>query len=57
VRLLNHRAEVARRTGAGYDATWQEEQLENAAGHNPGPLSDGAVRDILTFVIDMLARR
>lgn len=57
VRLLNHRRQTMSRMGQSYDGNWLEEQLSSAAGHNPGPLSDDTVREILAFVIDMLTRR
>ncbi len=56
VRLLCHRAETAARAGAVYDPAWMEEQLENATGHNPGPLSDDSVREMFAFIINTLSR-
>ncbi|NLP04607.1 AMP-binding protein [Candidatus Fermentibacteria bacterium] len=57
VRLLNHRRQTMSRMEQSYDGNWLEEQLSSAAGHNPGPLSDDTVREILAFIIDMMTRR
>lgn len=55
VRLLCHRARLAE--GLPFDPGWVEEQLESAAGHNPGPLSDDTVRRLLSAVIELTTGR
>ncbi len=57
VRLLNHRASSMALSGQAYDPGWVEEQLDNAAGHNPGPVSDDTIRSIMSFIIRSVARR
>lgn len=57
VRLLNHRADMISKLPGGFDPTWVEEQVDNVVGHNPGPLSDSAVRDIIRFIISTFEKR
>ncbi len=57
VRLLNHRASTVSLSGTAFDPGWVEEQLENAAGHNPGPMSDDAVRSIMSCIIHSIPRQ
>jgi acyl-CoA synthetase (AMP-forming)/AMP-acid ligase II len=57
VRLLNHRASILSEASGAFDPNWLEEQLENASGHNPGPLSDDSVREIVSFIQKVLSRR
>ena len=57
VKLLCHRATILSNLPADFDPDWMEEQLDNAAGHNPGPLSDDSVREILSLVQKVLSRR
>ena len=57
VRLLNHRAEILASLGLGFDPTWVEEQVDNVVGHNPGPLSDSAVREIIRYIISAFEKR
>ena len=57
VRLLNHRSEILGSLGLGFDPTWVEEQVDNVVGHNPGPLSDSAVREIIRFIISAFEKR
>lgn len=57
VRLLNHRAEILSSLGLGFDPTWVEEQVDNVVGHNPGPLSDSSVREIIRFIISAFEKR
>ncbi len=56
VRLLNHRTELMENIGGGFDPTWVDEQEDNAVGHNPGPMPDGALRRIMRFIIQELGR-
>jgi long-chain acyl-CoA synthetase len=57
VKLLNHRAAILSRFSGAFDPNWAEEQLDNASGHNPGPLSDDSVREIVSFIQKVLSRR
>ncbi|MBD3278549.1 MAG: AMP-binding protein, partial [Candidatus Aegiribacteria sp.] len=57
VKLINHRAELMEMIGGGFDPTWVDEQVDNAVGHNPGPISDSSIRDIIRFVVSELGKR
>jgi len=57
VRLLNLRAELIDRIGGGFDPTWVEEQIANAIGHNPGPISDGLLREMIMDIINAFGKR
>lgn len=56
VKLLNARAELVNRIDAGFNPNWVEEQVNNAMGHNPGPISDSVVREVFRFILDNLER-
>ncbi len=58
VRLLNQRAEIMSGIGGvGYDPTWVDEQVENAIGHNAGPIPDSSIMDIVRFIVSELGKR
>lgn len=58
VRILNQRAELMGFIGGGgFDPTWVDEQVDNAVGHNPGPIPDSSVRDMIRFLISELGKR
>lgn len=58
VRLLNQRAELMGFIGGGgFDPTWVDEQVDNAVGHNAGPIPDSSIRDIIRFMISELGKR
>ncbi len=57
VKLINHRAALTGAVSDPYDPDWVEEQLDSAVGHNPGPVSDDAVREMLAFMIETISRR
>ncbi|OPL18963.1 MAG: hypothetical protein AVO35_03270 [Candidatus Aegiribacteria sp. MLS_C] len=58
VKLLNQRAELMGLIGGGgFDPTWVDEQVDNAVGHNPGPIPDSSVRDMIRFLISELGKR
>jgi acyl-coenzyme A synthetase/AMP-(fatty) acid ligase len=58
VRLLNQRAEfMGLIGGGGFDPTWVDEQVDNAMGHNAGPIPDSSVMDIIRFIISELGKR
>jgi acyl-CoA synthetase (AMP-forming)/AMP-acid ligase II len=57
VRLINHRAELMNEIGGGFDPTWVDGQVDNAIGHNAGPVSDSSIRDIVRFIISELGKR
>ena len=57
VRLINQRAELMNEIGGGFDPTWVDDQVDNAVGHNPGPVSDSSVRDLVRFIISELGKR
>mgnify|MGYP001034170335 CR=1 FL=1 len=58
VRLLNQRAELMGMIGGGgFDPTWVDEQVDNAMGHNAGPIPDSSIRDIVRFIISELGKR
>ncbi len=56
VKILNARAELMERIDAGFNPNWVEEQINNAMGHNPGPLSDSMVREVIRFIMTTLGR-
>lgn len=56
VRLLNARAELMEKIDAGFNPNWVEEQVKNAMGHNPGPLSDSMIREAVRFIMSNLER-
>ena len=56
VKLLNSRAGIMERIDAGYNPNWVEEQINNAMGHNPGPLSDSSVREVIRSIMNNLGR-
>ncbi|MEN8208257.1 MAG: AMP-binding protein [Candidatus Fermentibacteria bacterium] len=57
VRLVNQRAELMNRIGGGFDPSWVDDQVDNAVGHNAGPVSDSSIRDFLRFIISELGKR
>jgi long-chain acyl-CoA synthetase len=57
VGLLNHRADLISKLPMGFDPTWVEEQVDNVVGHNPGPLSDSAVREVIRHIISTFEKR
>ena len=56
VKLLNSRADLMDKIDAGYNPNWVEEQINNAMGHNPGPLSDSIVREVIRSIMNNLGR-
>ncbi len=56
IKLLNSRADLMERIDAGYNPNWVEEQINNAMGHNPGPLSDSSVREVIRSLMNNLGR-
>ncbi len=56
VKLLNTRADLMEKIDAGYNPNWVEEQINNAMGHNPGPLSDSSVREVIRSLMNNLGR-
>lgn len=56
VRLLAARARLMEMIGGGFDPNWLEEQVNNALGHNPGPVSDSAVREIIRELSNTLLK-
>jgi len=56
VRLLNARATLLESIGGGFDPNWLEEQVNNAMGHNPGPVSDSALREIIRVLNNTLLK-
>lgn len=57
VGLLNQRAELMAMIGGGFDPTWLDEQVDNAVGHNPGPIPDSSIRDMIRFIVSELGKR
>ena len=57
VRLINQRAEMMNKIGGGFDPTWVDDQVDNAIGHNAGPVSDSSIRDFIRFIISELRKR
>ncbi len=57
VRLINQRAELMNEIGGGFDPTWVDDQVDNAVGHNAGPVSDSSIRDLIRFIISELGKR
>jgi len=57
VKLINQRAELMNSIGKGFDPAWVDDQLDNALGHNAGPVSDSSIRDIIRFIISELGKR
>lgn len=57
VRLINQRAELMSRIGGGFDPTWVDDQVDNAVGHNAGPVSDSSIIDLVRFIISELGKR
>jgi hypothetical protein len=41
---------------AGFNPNWVEEQINNAMGHNPGPLSDSTVREVVRNIMNTLGK-
>ena len=56
VRLINNRAELMAEIGGGFDPTWVDDQEDNAVGHNPGPIADSSMREIIRFIISKLGK-
>ena len=56
VRLLNTRAALMAGAGAGFDPNWLEEQVNSAIGHNAGPVSDSALREIIRVLSNTLLK-
>lgn len=56
VKLLNARAELMNMIDAGFNPNWVEEQINNAMGHNPGPLSDSTVREVVRNIMNTLGK-
>ncbi len=56
VRFINQRAELMNRIGGGFDPTWVDDQVDNAVGHNAGPISDSSIRDVIRFIISELGK-
>ena len=56
VKILNARADLMNRIDAGFNPNWVEEQANNAMGHNPGPLSDSVVCEVIRFIMNTLGR-
>ncbi|MCK4671710.1 MAG: AMP-binding protein, partial [Candidatus Aegiribacteria sp.] len=56
VRLINNRAELMTEIGGGFDPTWVDDQEDNAVGHNPGPVADSSMREIIRFIISELGK-
>lgn len=56
VRLLNARAVLMEGIGAGFDPNWLEEQVNSAVGHNAGPVSDSALREIVRVLSNTLLK-
>lgn len=56
VRLLSSRAVLMEGIGGGFDPNWLEEQVNNAMGHNPGPVSDSALREIIRVLNNTLLK-
>ncbi len=57
VRLLNRRAELMELIGGGgFDPTWVDDQVDNAMGHNAGPIPDSSIRDIIRFIVSELGK-
>jgi|GEM_PF-7059330 len=42
--------------GAGFDPNWLEEQVNSAIGHNAGPVSDSALREIIRVLSNTLPK-
>jgi acyl-CoA synthetase (AMP-forming)/AMP-acid ligase II len=57
VRLLCLRADLMDRIDTGFDPTWVQEQVDNAIGHNPGPVPDGLLREIIMDIVNTLGKR
>jgi hypothetical protein len=43
--------------GGGFDPSWVDDQEDNAVGHNPGPIADSSMREIIRFIINELGKR
>jgi len=56
IRLLNTRAALMQGIGAGFDPNWLEEQVNSAIGHNAGPVSDSALREIIRMLSNTLLK-
>lgn len=56
VKILNSRADIMGEIDAGFNPNWVEEQINNAMGHNPGPLSDSIVREVIRYIMNSLGR-
>jgi hypothetical protein len=57
IRLLNVRAGLMDGIDSSFDPTWVQEQIDNAVGHNPGPISDGLLREIVMNILNTLGKR
>ena len=57
VRLLSLRAGLMESIDGSFDPTWVQEQVDNAIGHNPGPISDGLLREIIMDIVNTLGKR
>jgi len=57
VKLVNQRAELMNSIGKGFDPAWVDDQLDNALGHNAGPVPDSSMKDIIRFIISELGKR
>ncbi len=56
VRLICARAEIMEKLGGRFDPNWLEEQVSNAMGHNPGPVSDSGIREIIRLLDGILQK-
>jgi acyl-CoA synthetase (AMP-forming)/AMP-acid ligase II/chorismate mutase len=56
VRILSSRAVLMEEIDSGFNPNWVEEQINNAMGHNPGPLSDSIVREVIRYIMNSLGR-
>ncbi len=56
VKLLNARADLMEKIDSRFNPNWVEEQVKNAMGHNPGPLSDSIVREVIRYIVNSLGR-
>ena len=57
VRLLNHRVSLLEAIEGGFDPAWVQNQVENAVGHNPGPMPDSLVQEIFRYLTGTLEKR
>jgi len=57
VRMLNLRAGLTDGIDGHFDPTWVQEQIDNAIGHNPGPIPDSLLREIMMNILNTLRKR